>query len=197
MFALSKGHEIGWRSIPIRTTFAVSVVAFITFIVAERLTANPMLDLTLFENWTFAASTLAAFLNYVCTAAVSFLMPFYLIYACGYRVDVAGLVLIATPVAMAVTAFPSGWLSDRVGQRLPATIGMCITVFAILLLRTLHAGSTPGSVMLHLALIGLGVGLFTSPNNSAIMGPRPPGNAESPAPYSPPREIWDLRWAWR
>jgi MFS family permease len=81
--------------------------------------------------------------------------------------------LISTSVVMAVTAMPAGWLSDRVGQRLPATIGMLITVAGIFSLRALHAKAEPMSVVLHLAIIGLGIGLFTSPNNSAIMGSAP------------------------
>lgn len=173
MFAFTKGPHIGWNSPPVFLTLALGIVTLTSFIVVERTTRNPLLDLTLFRNWTFAASTFAAFLNYVCSAAVSFIMPFYLIYACGYRVDFAGLLLIATPAVMSVTAMPSGWLSDRFGPRLPATIGMAITVSALLLLRTLQAGTHPLVVSLHLAMIGLGIGLFTSPNNSAIMGSAP------------------------
>ena len=67
----------------------------------------------------------------------------------------------------------AGWLSDRIGVALPATAGMAITIAGLLALRTLDAGAPPLDVITHLALIGLGIGLFTSPNNSAIMGSAP------------------------
>lgn len=180
LLALSKGGEIGWRSPLILASVIVAAAGFASFVAVERRIRHPVLDLKLFANRTFTASTTAAFLNYMATSSVNFLMPFYLILASNYEPDAAGLALIATPLTMAVLAGPSGWLSDRIGQRLPATLGMALTVTGMLFLRTLHAGSTLIEVTPRLALIGLGVGLFTSPNNSAIMGSAP-GNRQGVA----------------
>lgn len=171
MFVLSRGHQA--RSQYTYLLAALGIAAFAAFVMVELRSSHPMLDLRLFRNRTFAASTLAAFLNYTASASVSFLMPFFLQYANGYRVDLAGLTMISTSVVMALFAFPAGWLSDRVGQRLPATLGMAITVAGILSLRMLNLGVHPWVVAAHLAIIGLGIGLFTSPNNSAIMGSAP------------------------
>jgi MFS family permease len=175
LLALSMGNRIGWGSPVVVVSMVLSAAAFTIFILVETAVEHPMLDLKLFTHRVFAASTMAAFLNYAATSSVSFLMPFYLIRAANYRVDMAGWVLVATPAVMALVAGPAGWLSDRIGQRLPATFGMALTVVGMLLLRTLAVDSSPERVMLHLAIIGFGVGLFTSPNNSAIMGSAPVG----------------------
>lgn len=173
LFALSKGNDMGWGNPLIIATMAIGVVSLAAFIFIETRIAHPVLDLKLFSNKIFSASTAAAFLNYLTTTSVTFLMPFYLINASGYRVADAGLVLISTPVVMAIVAGPAGALSDKIGYRIPATIGMFLTAAGVLLLRTLQPGSPPSTVVPHLALIGLGVGLFTSPNNSALMGAAP------------------------
>ncbi|MBI2844711.1 MAG: MFS transporter [Armatimonadetes bacterium] len=173
LLALSKGNEIGWSNPLTVTSLIVAAMSFTAFILVERRIPHPVLDLALFSNRLFAASTFAAFLNYMATASMSFLMPFYLIVASRYPVADAGLVLISTPVVMALVAGPSGSLSDRIGYRIPTTIGMTLTVTGLLLLRTLHPADGPSVIVPHLALIGLGIGLFTSPNNSAIMGSAP------------------------
>jgi len=173
LLALTEAADRGVRDPWVAGPAGAAAVALATFVAVELRQEHPVLDLRLFGNWTFAASTLAAFLSYSSTSAVNFLMPFYLVRACGYRVDAAGLMLISTSVVMAALASPAGWLSDRLGQRLPATVGLGVTVAAILALRGLPPRAAPGDVVWHLALIGVGVGLFTSPNNSAIMGSAP------------------------
>lgn len=173
LLALTKVQVMGWANPLIIAMFAVSAVAFTGFIIAETRITHPMLDLKLFKNRMFGASTAAAFLNYVANSSVTFLMPFYLIGAGRYRVDKAGLLLTATSIAMATVAAPAGWLSDRIGVRIPATTGMSVVVLGMLLLRQLQPGAHPLTVVLHLGLIGIGIGFFTSPNNSAIMGSAP------------------------
>src|SRR6266852_4695563 len=64
----------------------------------------------------------------------------------------------------------SGTVSDRSGPRLPATLGMALLAAGLLLLSCLGPASPLGYVALALAVVGLGTGLFTSPNNSALMG---------------------------
>ncbi|HEY3281623.1 MAG TPA: DHA2 family efflux MFS transporter permease subunit [Armatimonadota bacterium] len=174
LFALSEGHSLGWVSPPVAAALMVCPVALAAFLVLERRLADPTLDLSLFANRAFSAAGLAAFLSYTSSSAVSLLMPFYLIQGCGYRVDTVGLILISTSVTMALLASPAGWLSDHIGARLPATVGMTLAILAILLLRGLGAGASSGAVVWRLALLGAGMGLFTSPNNSALMGSAPP-----------------------
>ena len=106
-------------------------------------------------------------------SATFFLVPFYLIQGRGMAPAQAGFILTAQPIVMAVTASFSGALSDRVGSRLPATLGMAILSAGLLLLSRADEATPLVYVSGALAIVGLGIGLFTSPNSSAVMGAVP------------------------
>jgi len=173
LFALSKGCEMGWRNPFVMGSFAVSAIAFVVFISIERTVSHPALDLKLFSNRMFNASVLAAYLCYLSSAAVNFLMPFYLLHSLGFGEAHSGLLLMATPIAMMCLTAPSGFISDKVGVRLPATLGMVVLSVGVFLLRGLGTDAGAHRIIPCHPLIGIGSGLFTSPNNSAIMGSAP------------------------
>jgi MFS family permease len=104
---------------------------------------------------------------------MAFLLPFYLQGPLGMTAEEAGKTMTVQPATMAVTTAASGWLSDRVGTRAPAVAGMI--ALAAGLARVALLGQAPDRADLYaaLALAGLGSGLFTSPNNSSIMGAAP------------------------
>jgi MFS family permease len=79
----------------------------------------------------------------------------------------------AIPVAMLLLTAPSGYLSDRIGVRIPATTGMAALSAGALLLARVGPGHAVGTVLPGALVIGVGAGLFTAPNNSAIMGAAP------------------------
>jgi MFS family permease len=132
-----------------------------------------MLDLTLFRNPLFSASTVSALLNYICIYSLMFLMPFYLIQGRGLNPAQAGLLLTAQPILMAITAPISGSLSDRTGARLPGMIGMALLAGGLFLLSRLGPASPFWMVVLGLAIAGSGTGTFISPNTSALLGAAP------------------------
>lgn len=173
LFALSKGPEIGWGSPLILAMFCLAAVAGAAFFLIEKRVAHPALDFGLFRNRVFTASIAAGLLFYMSHAAVGFLMPFYLIRARGFQEAEAGLIMIATPIAMMLLTSLSGHTSDKVGVRLPATAGMALLCLGMLLLRGLGDGSTAAEIVPLMVLIGVGASLFTAPNNSAIMGSAP------------------------
>jgi MFS family permease len=133
-----------------------------------------MLDLKLFSSRVFSAGVFSALLNYMATFAVVFLMPFYLIQARGMAPAAAGLVLSAQPLLMAATAGLAGVIADRIGPRLPATAGMAVLGVALLWLSRVDLDTPIGFVVGALFVSGIGIGLFTSPNTSAILGAAPP-----------------------
>jgi MFS family permease len=133
-----------------------------------------MLDLSLFSSRLFSASITSAVLNYIGTYSVIFLMPFYLIDGMAFSPAQAGLYLTALPITMAIVAPISGTLSDRIGARLPTMTGMALLAAGLFFLSRLDGASAPGLVVAALALSGLGIGIFISPNNSALMGAAPP-----------------------
>ncbi|HEX5581469.1 MAG TPA: MFS transporter [Gemmatimonadaceae bacterium] len=173
LVALNQGHAWGWRSAPTIALVAAAALLLALFVVVERRRTFPMLDLTLFRSRTFSAATVSALLNYVCVYGIVFVLPFLLIQGRGLDTRQAGLVLTAQPVVMAIVAPVSGALSDRVGARLPATLGMVVLAIGLAFLAELSASGSLGAIALALAVVGFGVGIFVSPNNSALMGAAP------------------------
>lgn len=173
LLALNQGHAWGWTAWPTVTLLAGSLVLMGLFLRLERRVAAPMLDLSLFRSRTFSAAAASAVLNYVCVYMVLFLMPFYLQQARGLSPAEAGLLLTAQPMLMAIVAPLSGSLSDRIGTRLPSVLGMGLLGLGLFLLSSLDLESPPGVMVAMLAVAGLGIGIFASPNNSALMGAAP------------------------
>jgi MFS family permease len=103
------------------------------------------------------------------------LLPFYLIQARGLSPGAAGLVLSAQPLLMAATAAIAGAIADRVGPRLPATAGLVLLAISFFWLSRAGLETSILAVVAALFLAGIGIGLFTSPNTSAILGSAPSG----------------------
>jgi len=142
------------------------------FVLFERKKGDEaMLDVSLFSNnRLFAAANTSALLNYTSFFGVSFFISFYLQRALGYSPLQAGVILFVMPVSMAVLSPLSGWLSDKIGSRILASFGMAVMCVGLLLLSTLSLSSSSADVAFRLFILGFGMGLFSSPNTSAVMG---------------------------
>jgi EmrB/QacA subfamily drug resistance transporter len=175
LLALNQGHAWGWASPAILGLLLGAGLLLAVFVLVERRTASPMLDLSLFRRWLFSAAAISAVMNYICLYSVTFLLPFYLIQGRGLPPGQAGLILMAQPLVMAIVAPLSGTLSDRIGSRVLSTLGMVILAVGLFLLARLNAISPLGQVVTSLAIAGLGTGIFISPNTSALLGAAPPG----------------------
>lgn len=175
LLALNQGQAWGWLSPLTLGLIAVSLLTLAGFLQIERRVPAPMLDLSLFRNRIFNLATISPILNYICVYSVLFLMPFYLINGRGLTPAHAGLILTAQPVAMALLAPIAGTLSDRIGSRVPTTLGMMVMAFGLFLLGRLTPESSYVYVVIALAVTGLGSGMFVAPNNSALMGAAPRG----------------------
>jgi EmrB/QacA subfamily drug resistance transporter len=173
LLGLNQGGEWGWTSIPILALLLGAIVLLVLFVYIEKRTKHPMLDLSLFKQLPFSMTAASAVINYIGVFSSIFLMPYYLIQGRGFSPAQAGLILTAQPVVMAVIAPISGTLSDRIGTRLPTVFGMGILSAGLYNLSRLTAQSSIESIMVALAIIGLGTGAFISPNNSALMGSAP------------------------
>lgn len=173
LLGLNQGHAWGWTSPALLALLVVAALLLSAFVITERRVPYPMLDLSLFQRRLFSVAAASAVLNYICVYSITFLMPFYLIQGRGLDTAQAGVLLTAQPLIMAVAAPLSGTLSDRIGSRLPGTLGMLILAIGLFVLAGLGPGASWGRVALALATAGLGTGIFVSPNNSALMGAAP------------------------
>ena len=173
LLALNQGYALGWGSRAVLGLFGLALLSLGGFVLIEWRSKSPMLDLRLFRTRLFSMAVVSAMFNYIGISSVLFLMPFYLQDGRGMSPNAAGLVLTTQPLIMAIAAPLSGTLSDRIGSRLLSTLGMVIMTVGILLLSRLGPGVPPSLIAGALAIVGLGTGMFISPNSSALMGAAP------------------------
>lgn len=169
--AISFGNSYGWTSPLIVGVFVIGFGLAAAFVMWERRTSEPMLDLTLFRRARFRWGITSGLLSYLVMFGVLFLVPFYFEQGLGIGAAQAGLELMMMPLTLGLVAPFAGRLADRVGVR-PLTVGgMSLVATALFALGALRP-ATPGFLAL-LGLIGIGLGCFTPPNNAAIMGSVP------------------------
>ncbi len=149
---------------------AIGVVLLILFVKQQLKQEHPLLDLRLlFGNKPFALANAAAFINYAATFALTFMLSLLLQYAYELPPRSAGMWLLVPSICMMVTAPLAGKLSDTIDPGIPASIGMTMTGIGLLILTVLPAGFHLNLMLLPMAIIGIGLGLFSSPNTNAIM----------------------------
>jgi len=145
----------------------LGLAAFVSW---EIRSDSPVLNISLFrKNTVFAMSNLAALISFSSTFAVGFLLSLYLQYIKGFSPEHAGLILIVQPVIQMICSPLAGSLSDRIEPRIVASAGMVMTTTGITMLSFLTNQSPLAFVILCLAVLGLGFGLFSSPNTNAVM----------------------------
>jgi len=173
VLALNEGGKLGWGSSRVLAYLVAGGALLCAMAVTELRTEHPLVDLRLFRNPTFLLGNLTGMLSYFVLFAVMFLMPFYLEKVLGYGSELTGSLLTPVPLAMAIVAPFSGHLSDRLGSRIMTTSGMLVSAVACFSLLALDESSHMPILLAGLVLLGVGMGLFTPPNNSAIMGSAP------------------------
>ena len=169
MLAMTTGNKAGWLSPPIVGAFAVAAVMLAIFIWWEMRIDAPMMDLRLFKGRTFTFGVSAAFLTFLGSSAVLFMMPFYLQNVLGYSARTAGFVVVPGALCMAVFGAVSGVLSDRFGRR-PFTVGgLASSAAGLFILSRVTEDSSLFMVVPALMLMNSGMGIFYSPNSSSVM----------------------------
>ncbi len=173
LVALTSGQEIGFRDPRVLGLLAGFAAFLVAFVWIELRTQQPMVDLRLFRNQLFTINLVTAMLGFICTSGTLLLMPFYLENVLGYDTRQVGLMLVVVPILLGITAPLSGIASDRFGTRPITALGLAVALLGFLALRTLSTDTTTLGYILRFVPIGLGFGIFQSPNNSAIMGAAP------------------------
>ena len=144
------------------------------FVRQERSTPHPLLDLTLLKIREFTGGVVAQMLNSLSWGAVILLLSLYLQLVKGMSPFLAGISILPFDVAFLAVGPLSGRLSDRYGHMPFTTTGLSVMSLSLLMMSTTTA-STPYLVLaLYLVVFGVGVGVFSSPNMSSIMGSVPP-----------------------
>lgn len=174
VLAVNRGEAWGWGSPEIIGLFVVAAALLISFIVVERRSISPVVDLALFKLRSYTASMSAAMLQFFGLTAVIILGPFYLVNARGFSTLEAGAITAAFPLAMLLISPFSGALSDRIGARIPSTTGLVIVCGGLLFTATLDIDTSVLGIVVRLFIVGAGTAIFSSPNTSTIMSSVPP-----------------------
>jgi len=149
---------------------AGGIVGLVLFVRWELRVECPVFDMELLRsNIAFRFSNLAALINYAATFGITFLLSLYLQYVRGFGAEAAGIVLVSRPVLMVITSIYAGRLSDRIEPRVLASAGMALVTAGLVLLVFVDASTPTGYVVACLMVLGLGFGLFSSPNMNAVM----------------------------
>jgi EmrB/QacA subfamily drug resistance transporter len=170
VLALSKGGLSGWSGPLVVGGLVAAVVLLPVFVVIEHRGRAPMLDLALFRNKLFAAASAAAFINGLSRFALMFLFVFYFQGPQGQTPIIAGLELAPLAIGMLVSSPLAGIAADRYGSRGLAAMGMLVSAAGLAGMTMLGAHTAYVWSAVWLTLVGIGSGMFNSPNTAAMMG---------------------------
>ncbi len=176
------GAPIGWGNPLVLGALVLGVILLAAFIWIELHVQDPMFRLGLFRIRMFAAGNASSFLASIARGGLQFMLVIWLqgiwLPLHGYNYDVAplwaGIYMIPLMIGFLLMGPLSGWLSDHFGARFFSTIGMLIQAFGFFLLTVLPLNFPYIWFALILFILGLGQGMFSSPNTSSIMGSVPP-----------------------
>jgi EmrB/QacA subfamily drug resistance transporter len=181
LLALTWGPIQSWSSPVVWISAVLFIVAFPFFIAIEKKHPNALLHLPLLYNRTFSLGIISATLNGIARMSLLFMLIFYFQGALAYDALKAGILTIPLAVGMLVISPIAGWLGDRYGERIPATVGLLITTIGLVGISMDIGLTTPyWRLALWMSVISVGSGLFNSPNSSSVMnaaGPKFRGEA--------------------
>ncbi len=149
---------------------ATGILLGVGFLLFEKSITSPVFDVRLIlRNRIFAFSGIAALIHYSATSATGFFMSLYLQYLKGFDSRAAGLIMISQPVMMALLSPLAGKLSDKYNPGVIASYGMGLTATGLIMLCFINSETSILLIISLLIIMGVGFGLFSSPNSNAIM----------------------------
>jgi len=173
VLGVSRGGLSGWNDPIVLVGLAAAIVLLPLFVLIEARATAPMLDLGIFRNRLFAAASAASFINGLARFALMFLFVFYFQGAQGDSPITAGIKLIPLAAGMLIASPLAGIYADRHGSRALAALGMVTVGIGLALMTTLQVHTPYWQSTLWLAIVGVGSGMFNSPNTAAMMGTVP------------------------
>jgi len=173
VLGVSRGGLSGWNDTIVIVSLAAALLLLPTWVAIERRSRAPMLDLDIFRNRLFAAASAASFINGLARFALMFLFVFYYQGAQGDTPLHAGINLIPLALGMLVASPIAGIYADRHGSRALAAMGMLVSAAGLVAMTTLGVHTPYWQSGLWLLIVGVGSGMFNSPNTAAMMGTVP------------------------
>ena len=164
-------NQIGRGSTPLLWVWLfLSLLSLSLFVMVELLSPFPLVDLNLFRRRLFISSLGASFLSFWMSAAHVFVIPFFLQDILEFSPSKVGMLIFPVSLTVMVMAPFGGRFSDRVGVRIPATIGLALISLALFSFTLLKPGASDFDILWRQIVLGIGISLFNPANNSAIIG---------------------------
>ena len=173
IFPLSFIDKLGIKNPLLIGFFSAGIILMILFVFIELRKKHPMFDISLFKSRIFLMGNISLLLNFIAQFTVILIIPFYLIEFRGFPASTAGLILLANPVIALMITPLAGYLTDRYDTRYISSSGMLLIAIGLFLMGSLNEKSSIAFIILYLAIIGFGIGMFQTPNNYAIMNSVP------------------------
>ena len=173
LLGLTYSQDLGFAHPQVYGMMLVGVLFLGLFIYSELRIKQPMIDLRLFQNRLFSVNLITGFFAFIAGSGTSLLMPFYLQNMLGMDARSSGLLMGVVPLIVGIIAPLSGTLSDKIGPRPLTAIGLFLLSCGYFAVSTLTADMDGLGYVLRFIPVGIGLGLFQSPNNSAVMGTAP------------------------
>ena len=173
VLGVSRGGLSGWNDPIVLGGLAAAVVLLPVWVLIESRATAPMLDLRIFKDRLFAAATASAFINGLARFALMFLFVFYFQGAQGNSPIAAGIKLIPLALGMLIASPIAGVHADRHGSRALAAVGMLVSAAGLAAMTSLQVHTPYWQSGLWLLIVGVGSGMFNSPNTAAMMGAVP------------------------
>ncbi|WP_371406743.1 MFS transporter [Kribbella sp. NBC_00662] len=169
-YGLISAGDHGFGDPLVLTSLAIGVLAFVGFIEVERRSSHPMLPLTIFANRRFTGANLVTVVVYGGLGTATFLLVVYLQTALGYSALWAGASLLPMTLLMFFLSGYAGGLSDRIGARIPMTVGPVLMAAGFLLMLRINAESSYVSAVLPAVIVlGLGLVATVAPLTATVM----------------------------
>jgi EmrB/QacA subfamily drug resistance transporter len=167
--ALTFGQRQGFATSAPIVLFAIAAVALAAFLITETQADAPVLELKMFVNRPLSAGLSMSILAFITLGATTFTMPFFLQLGLRLPIATVGLLMAISPVLGGVMGPISGTLADKFGPRWVSVIGLALMSLGALLLSSLDEHTPIWRFALSVAPLGLGMGFFSSANNSAVL----------------------------
>jgi EmrB/QacA subfamily drug resistance transporter len=170
MLGLSFVDEYPLTDLRVGGCWLVAIVAMTIFFRLETRLERSLIGLEIFRNRDFTLRLLAMFLMFTALSGTLILVPFFLQDVKGLSPKIVGLYLTLLPITMFVAAPLAGRISDRIGYRWLTTGGMILFAVGLAMFHGYNQSATPMFMASALVFLGIGVGIFNTPNSSALMG---------------------------
>ncbi|WP_049576422.1 MFS transporter [Streptomyces sp. SBT349] len=155
---------------PALWALGAGVVLGALFVWRERRAARPMLPLGIFRSKLFTATNVVTLCLYAAIGGVFFLLPTQLQNGLGYDALHAGLASLPVTLLMTTLSGPAGALAQRIGPRLPMTVGPLIAAVGLALLYRVHPGGSYWTDVLPAVTVqGLGMSIFVAPLTATVL----------------------------